>query len=61
MMAVVSAVTLKAVQRENKTGRRSVSVAGRVTVDETLDLIKARGAAPTFLSGPLPPLATPRV
>jgi len=40
MMAVISAVTLKAVQRENKTGRRSVSVAGRVTIDETLDLIK---------------------
>jgi len=40
LMAVISAVTLKAVQRENTTGRRSVSVAGRVTIDETLDLIK---------------------
>ncbi|KAL1496731.1 hypothetical protein AB1Y20_014324 [Prymnesium parvum] len=40
LVAVISAVTLKAVQRENQTGRRSVSVAGRVTIDETLDLIK---------------------
>uniref|UniRef100_A0A7S3AFE2 Uncharacterized protein n=1 Tax=Haptolina ericina TaxID=156174 RepID=A0A7S3AFE2_9EUKA len=40
LMAVISAVTLRIVQRENATGRRSVSHAGRVTVDETLDLIK---------------------
>jgi len=39
LMAVISAVTLKAVQKENNT-RRSVSVAGRVTIDETHDLIK---------------------
>ena len=42
LMAIMSAVSLRSVQRENTTGRRSVSVAGRVTIDETLDLIKVR-------------------
>ena len=51
LMAVISAVTLRIVQRENATGRRSVSHAGRVTVDETLDLIKVRQFCAVHTSG----------
>ncbi|KAL1496532.1 hypothetical protein AB1Y20_014138 [Prymnesium parvum] len=54
LVAVISAVTLKAVQRENP-------VAGRVTIDETLDLIKARLAPrppPPSTSACLPALTT---
>jgi len=40
LMAINAAVSLRVVQKENQTDRRSMSVAGRVTIDDTLDLIK---------------------